>query len=145
MPDAYGEELAAWGKVVLLETTGRRSGQPRRTALGFVEEPDGSLLVAAGSPASDWAANLLADPDCHGTIAGSRRAYRAEELGGAERARAITGLILRYGTPAERLGSGPAFRLRPAAGAAPAAEAALAAEAAPGPDAAREPDRRAPG
>jgi hypothetical protein len=61
MPDAYGEQLAAWGKVVLLETTGRD-----------------------------------------------------EELDGADRARAITELILKYGTPAESLGAGPAFRLRPA-------------------------------
>ena len=39
-----------------------------------------------------------------------RRAYRAEEIDGPERARAITELILKYGTPAERLGAGPAFR-----------------------------------
>lgn len=114
MPDAYGEQLAAWGKVVMLETTGRMTGRAIRTAVGFVEEPDGSLLVAAGSPASHWAANLLAEPACHGTIGESRRAYRAEELDGPERARAISGLILRYGTPAEGLGAGPAFRLRPA-------------------------------
>ena len=116
MPDDYGEQLAAWGKVVLLETTGRTSGAPRRTAVGFVEEPDGSLLVAAGSEATHWAANLLTDPSCHGTIGDVRRAYRAEELDDPERARAIRELILRYGTPAERLGSGPAFRLRPVGG-----------------------------
>jgi deazaflavin-dependent oxidoreductase (nitroreductase family) len=114
--DPYGEQLAAWGRVVLLETTGRISGAPRRTAVGFVEEPDGSLLVAAGSPTSHWAANLLADPMCSGRIGASRRAYRAEDLGGAERARAIAELILKYGTPAERLGAGPAFRLRPVDG-----------------------------
>lgn len=113
MSDAYGEQLAAWGKVVMLETTGHVSGQPRRTAVGFVEEPDGCLLVAAGSPGSHWAANLLANPLCHGTIGEVRRAYRVEELSGPDRARAITGLIVRYGTPAESLGAGPAFRLRP--------------------------------
>jgi deazaflavin-dependent oxidoreductase (nitroreductase family) len=113
MPDTYGEQLAAWGKVVLLETVGRRSGEPRRTAVGFVAEPDGSLVVAAGSADADWAANLLADPACHGTIGDVRRAYRAEELDGPHRARAIAELILKYGTPAERLGAGPAFRLRP--------------------------------
>ena len=113
MPDAYGEQLAAWGKVAMLETTGRVSGRAIRTAVGFVAEPDGSLLVAAGSPDADWAANLRAEPTCHGTIGEERRAYRAEELEGPDRARAITELILRYGTPAERLGTGPAFRLRP--------------------------------
>jgi deazaflavin-dependent oxidoreductase (nitroreductase family) len=114
MTDTYAEQLAAWGKVLLLETTGRVSGRPRRAAVGFVEEPDGSLLVAAGSPTTHWAANLLADPLCHGTLSGTRRAYRAEEIEGSERARAVSALILRYGTPAEGLGHGPAFRLRPA-------------------------------
>ena len=113
MPDAYGEQLAAWGKVVLLEVTGRVTGRPIRTAVGFVEEADGSLLVASGSAQASWAANLLADPACHGTIGDARRAYRAEEIEGPERARAISDLILKYGTPAERLGAGPAFRLRP--------------------------------
>ncbi len=113
MPDRHGEQLAAWGKVAMLETTGRSSGRPARTAVGFVADPDGSLLVAAGSPGAHWAANLYADPACHATIGEVRRAYRAEEIEGPERARAIAELILRYGTPAEGLGSGPAFRLRP--------------------------------
>ncbi len=113
MPDAYGEQLAAWGKVVLLETTGRISGRTVRGAVGFVVEPDGSLLVAAGSPSAHWAANLLADAACHGTIGAARRAYQAEEIEGPDRARAIAELILKYGTPAEGLGVGPAFRLRP--------------------------------
>lgn len=113
MPDVYGEQLAAWGKVVLLETTGRVSRRPRRTAVGFVREPDGSLLVAAGSPEADWAANLVADPACHATIGDERAAYRAEEIDGLDRSRAIAELILKYGTPAESLGAGPAFRLRP--------------------------------
>jgi deazaflavin-dependent oxidoreductase (nitroreductase family) len=113
MPDAYGEQLAAWGKVVLLETTGRLSGLPRRTAVGFVAEPDGSLLVAAGSGDADWAANLRASPACQGTIGDERRPYTAEEIDGPDRSRAIAELILKYGTPAERLGAGPAFRLRP--------------------------------
>jgi deazaflavin-dependent oxidoreductase (nitroreductase family) len=114
MPDRYGEQLAAWGKVVLLETTGRASGRTIRTAVGFVAEPDGSLLVSAGSPSAHWAANLLADPACHGTIGAERRAYRAEAIEGSDRANAITELILKYGTPAEALGAGPAFRLLPA-------------------------------
>lgn len=113
MPDAYGAQLAAWGKAVLLETTGRMSRRTAHAALGFVEEPDGSLLVAAGDPGASWAANLLANPACQGTIGEARRAYVAEEIDGPDRARAITELILKYGTPSERLGAGPAFRLRP--------------------------------
>ncbi len=113
MVDKHGEQLAAWGKVVMLEVAGRVTGSTIRTAVGFVDEPDGSLLVAANSPRTSWALNLFADPACHGTIGAERRAYRAEELEGSDRARAITGLILKYGTPAESLGVGPAFRLRP--------------------------------
>lgn len=113
MPDPYGEDLADWGKVLLLETTGRVTGRLVRAPVGFVEDADGSLLVAATSPAAQWAANLAANPTCRGRIGAAARAYLAEEIDGAERARAIVGLILRYGTPAEGLGSGPAFRLRP--------------------------------
>jgi hypothetical protein len=35
-----------------------------------------------------------------------------EPLAGAEANAGIVALILKYGTPAERLGRGPAFRLR---------------------------------
>ena len=45
-----GEQLAGWGVVAILETRGRVTGRPARAAVGFVEEPDGSLLVAAGEP-----------------------------------------------------------------------------------------------
>ena len=114
MADSHGDQLAAWGKVVMLEVRGRVTGATIRTAVGFVDEPDGSLLVAAGSPRASWALNLFADPACHGTIGEQRRAYLAEELDGSARARTITELILKYGTPAESLGTGPAFRLRPA-------------------------------
>ncbi len=108
-----GEQLAAWGKVVLIETRGRRTGRPSRTAVGFVAEADGSLLVAAGDPSADWALNLLADPLCMVTLEDRTQIHRAELLERTEHAAAVSGLILRYGTPAERLGGGPAFRLRP--------------------------------
>lgn len=95
-----------------LETRGRRSGVPVRTAVGFVEDDDGSLLVAAGDPDADWARNLEADPRCRVTIGERRDEMLAEPLAAAAAARAVAALILRYGTPAERLGRGPAFRLR---------------------------------
>ncbi len=113
--DPVGEQLAAWGKVALLVTLGRVSGAQVVTPVGFVEEPDGSLLVAAGDPGAAWALNLAAEPRCRATVGEESRTYAAEELEGTERAAAIAELILRYGTPAERLGAGPAFRLRPAA------------------------------
>jgi hypothetical protein len=83
------------------------------TAVGFLEEPDGSLLVAAGDPEADWARNLEAEPACTAEVGERKGHYLAEPLEDAEEHAAIAGLILRYGTPAERLGRGPAFRLRP--------------------------------
>jgi deazaflavin-dependent oxidoreductase (nitroreductase family) len=113
MRDEIGEELAAWGKVALIETSGRRSGEAVRTAVGFVEEGDGSLLVSAGSEDADWALNLRNEPHCTVTIGDEIGRYAAAELHAEERNRAIAALILKYGTPAERLGRGPAFRLTP--------------------------------
>lgn len=80
-------------------------------AVGYVEEPDGSLLVAAGSADTGWARNLDADPACRITLGDASWPASAEPLEGAEAARAVRELILRYGTPAERLGRGPVFRL----------------------------------
>lgn len=112
-----GETLADQGRVVLLETRGRVSGRPARAAVGFIEEPDGSLLVAANGPGVDWARNLAAEPSVRVSRAGRTEPYRAEPLDGDDFSTAIRSLILRYGTPAEGLGSGPAFRLRPQPGA----------------------------
>ena len=106
-------DLAAWGKVLSLETRGRHSGRTRRVTIGFVAEPGLGLLVAAASSETHWAANLLADPRCQVELDGSRGAYLAEPLSGDERNTAIAALILKYGTPSERLGGGPAFRLVP--------------------------------
>ena len=112
--DEVGEQLAAWGTVARIETRGRSSGRAAVAVVGFVGEPDGSLLVAAGSPDADWARNLEADPRCVVTIEDRSFVVAAESLGPSEAASAVRELILRYGTPAERLGRGPAFRLRPA-------------------------------
>jgi deazaflavin-dependent oxidoreductase (nitroreductase family) len=110
------EQLVEWGKVVRLETRGRRTGRAVHVAVGFVEEPDGSVLVAAGDPDADWARNLEAEPRCRVTIGERSWDAVAEPLDRGEGARTVTALILRYGTPAERLGRGPAFRLRPGNG-----------------------------
>jgi deazaflavin-dependent oxidoreductase (nitroreductase family) len=83
-------------------------------AVGFVEEPDGSLLVSAGTPETAWARNLEAEPRCRVTLGERSWEATAEPLDDDEHERAVRELILRYGTPAERLGRGPSFRLRAA-------------------------------
>ncbi len=84
---------------------------PFSAPVGFMEDDDGSLFIAAGGAAADWALNLRSQPSCRVTI-GERVAHcLASEVEGAARARALAGLVLKYGTPAERLGHGPVFRL----------------------------------
>jgi deazaflavin-dependent oxidoreductase (nitroreductase family) len=110
---SIGDQLAEWGKAVILESRGRVTGRPVRAAVGFLEEADGSLLVAAGDARTQWARNLLADPHCIVERDGVRVAHDARLLDDDSHHAVVTGLILRYGTPAERLGAGPAFRLVP--------------------------------
>ena len=89
------------------------SGRTVAVAVGFLDESDGSLLVASGEPDADWARNLEMDAQCRLTVGDRSWDAVAEPLDRAEAARAVAGMILKYGTPAERLGRGQAFRLRP--------------------------------
>ena len=73
---------------------------------------DGSIVVAAGTADAAWAQNLAADPEATVTIGDRTFRVVAESLAGADYAAAVRELILKGGTPAERLGRGPAFRLR---------------------------------
>ena len=111
--DELGEQLAGWGKVVTIETHGRVTGRPVEVAVGYLEEPDGTLLVAAGAAESDWVRNLEADPGCRVRLEDRTWLATAEPVDERASARAVASLILKYGTPAERLGRGPIFRLRP--------------------------------
>ncbi len=107
------EDLFATGRFIRLETRGRTTDKPRVVTIGYVEEPDGSLLVAARSDATAWARNLDADPACRVELGPRRWDAVAEPLARDDHVRAIRALILRYGTPSEDLGRGPSFRLRP--------------------------------
>jgi deazaflavin-dependent oxidoreductase (nitroreductase family) len=109
------DDLVQSARYARLAIRGRRSGETRSVSVGFVEEPDGSILVAAGGPDVAWALNLLADPDCTVTIGERSFAARAEPLEDDDprRGRTVRELILRYGTPSERLGSGLVFSIQP--------------------------------
>jgi deazaflavin-dependent oxidoreductase (nitroreductase family) len=109
------DDLVLSGRFARIASRGRRSGDIRSVNVGFVEEPDGSLLVAAGAPDASWALNLFAEPDCTVTIGERTFPARAEPVDDDDprRGRAIRELILRYGTPSEGLGSGPVFAIRP--------------------------------
>ena len=74
--------------VLLLSTTGRRSGQQRTAPVLFLV--DGSRTVVIGSNAGNehapaWSHNLKANPDAEIQIRGERRKVRARVAEGEER------------------------------------------------------------
>lgn len=79
-----------WGmRVLLLTTTGRKSGQPRTTPLNSLPYEDGYVVVASvgGAPKHpDWFLNLQQEPRASIRIGDREVAVRAEVLGPAERA-----------------------------------------------------------
>lgn len=110
------DDLVASGRFVRIRAVGGRTGTFRSVTVGFVDDedgPPGSVLVAAGTQESAWARNLLANPVCRVEVGDRAFEAVAELLKPTDHARAIRALILRYGTPAEGLGRGQSFRLRP--------------------------------
>jgi F420H(2)-dependent quinone reductase len=74
--------------VMLLTTTGRRSGEERTAPVLYVR--DGERLVVVGSNAGNlkppaWALNLHANPDARAQIGGRRWPVRARVAAGPER------------------------------------------------------------
>lgn len=119
-----GERMAASGRMAMIETIGRSSGRRFRTPVGYVRNADGSIWIGAGRAESHWPKNLIANPSCRvhaGAVAGE---FVAVALSGAERQAAVAAIHAKYGAPASRVGTGPVFVLRPAAGAARSTESA---------------------
>ncbi len=76
--------------VLLLTSTGRRSGQPRTAPVVFMH--DGSDVIVIGSNAGNrnepgWSFNLKANPDAEVEIRGERRSVTARVSEGEERER----------------------------------------------------------
>ena len=87
-----GRFVGRWfgGPVVVLETTGRRSGKPRATPVIYAWDGDDLVVVASNAgngrtPA--WWLNLQAEPRATIVIGGERRPVRAREAHGEERDR----------------------------------------------------------
>jgi len=106
---------------LILTTTGRRSGRPRRNPLLYVRDGDAFVVIGSnwgksGQPA--WSLNLLADPRATVTIGGRHLPVGARVATGAERER-LWGLLLAewpaYQTYVERAGGRDirVFRLAP--------------------------------
>lgn len=75
---------------LFLVSTGRTSGQPRRTAIYYVEEGPNVVVVASNAGAAAdpaWWQNLQARPDASVEIGGEQRAVRARAARPEEQAR----------------------------------------------------------
>lgn len=86
-----GRVLGKVGKapVLLLTSTGRRSGQPRTTPVLYLA--DGENMIVIGSNAGNknapaWSYNLKANPDAEIEFYGQSRSVRARVAEGEERA-----------------------------------------------------------
>jgi deazaflavin-dependent oxidoreductase (nitroreductase family) len=75
--------------VLLITTTGRRSGQQRTTPVLYGLHGDDPIVIGSNTGSDHppaWALNLLADPEAVIQIRGERRLVRARVAEGEERA-----------------------------------------------------------
>jgi deazaflavin-dependent oxidoreductase (nitroreductase family) len=87
------------GPVLVVRTTGRRSGKIRETTVLY--ERDGDHYVVIGSNtgserAPAWSLNLLANPEAEILLGGRRIQVRASKASGHERERLIDLMDRRY-------------------------------------------------
>ena len=69
-------------RILILTTSGRKTGLARKTPLEYVYDPQGNIytLSAGWGGTSDWFRNLLANPSAHIQIGKQGYACRAEVL-----------------------------------------------------------------
>ena len=75
---------------LVLTTTGRKSGQPRRSAMIYGRDGDAHVVIASqgGAPKHpNWYVNLVAEPDVEVQVRGERFQARARTAEGDERER----------------------------------------------------------
>lgn len=90
---ANGGELSgqlANSSLILLTTTGARSGLERTMPLGYVRDGERMVVIAANAGAAahpDWYYNLLANPQVMVELGSERFPARASVAEGAERER----------------------------------------------------------
>lgn len=90
--------------VLLLTTTGRKSGQPRTRALMYLPDGDRYVVIASylGEPRHPaWWLNLQAHPDAEIQVGSRRIPVRAREADGEERGRLWSAVVETQGDYAE--------------------------------------------
>ena len=89
-----------FGRFLILHTTGRRSGQPRRTPLSYTRDGATYIVIASdgGSPRHpDWYLNLQDDPSADVDVGGRRWRVLAETVTGDDRDRLWRQAVRSYG------------------------------------------------
>ena len=85
--------------VLLLTTTGRKSGRPRTAPLLYLEDGENLVVVASKGGMSQhpvWYLNLEANPDVEVEIATRRRRLRARRASDEEKAKLWPRLVAMY-------------------------------------------------
>ena len=108
-----GAILVRVGAAGRLTTLGRASGQPRTVQCGFLQRADGTVLVGSAE-GRQWPRNLAAAGWCTFEARGlPKQRYRARQLDGAQRDRAISDFREARGERAAKLFTGRVFELSP--------------------------------
>ncbi len=98
--EEYRANKGAGGRpLLLLTTTGARTGEPRTTPMMYVPDGDRLLVIAsnAGAPKDpDWYRNLVANPDVTVEVDAEKFEATAEVPSGAERDRLFAGIVENY-------------------------------------------------
>ena len=90
----------AGGPVLLLTTTGRKSGRARTIPLLYLKDGENMVVVASnGGTASHpaWWRNLAANPEATVEFGGRKVRVRAEEVGSEDKKRLWPKLVKMYG------------------------------------------------
>jgi len=85
--------------ILLLITTGRKSGEPRTAPLLYLRDGDNLVVVASKggmSHSPGWYHNMVAHPDVEVEIGASRRPMRARRASAAEKAALWPRLVAMY-------------------------------------------------
>jgi deazaflavin-dependent oxidoreductase (nitroreductase family) len=96
---ANGGRSPTGGPMLLLTTTGARTGRVRTTPMMYIRDGDRLMVIAsnAGAPKNpDWYHNLLADPAVTVEIDGETYPAKAVVPRGAERDELFAGVVERY-------------------------------------------------
>ncbi len=89
---ANGGKVEGWGPLILLTTTGAKTGQERIIPLMLVPYKNGVLAVASkgGAPKNpEWFTNVLAHPDVKVEVGTETYETKARVLHGSEREQAF--------------------------------------------------------